>query len=498
MKALKLKTLNRKTKILIAVIAAVLILIAAISAAVLIWGTASVYFYTPDSVNSVKVLKGSEVSLDPPALVEGYTFVGWEDEWGNMESRDSITLYEDTYYSAVYSVALNCEEHVPYMFPDKYGFFRPNAPMVRSDVAQMLYSLLSVEVTGSENFIDVTTDAPYYKATAALKELHVVEGSRFHPDEPVTRRELLKMLSAFFPSLPEKFEFSDMDKSDPDYGVFCTAAAYGWIESGSDVKAEPDETLTRLDTAIMMNRILGRIADSSGREEIFGFVLDVPSYNRYYYEIAEAVVDHSYSQGSGTEIWLTNAPIEKYDSGFFLAGTELYYISEKGYVVRRTSVGGFSFDENGRYTCGMPELDELVQGVLSEIIDDSMEPLEMLEAAYDYTVESFTYLKRNYYTFRDTSWANEEAYTMLTTGYGNCYCYAATFYQLARALGFDATIYSGYIGIEQSRHGWVEIDIDGEPYIFDTEIEMAYKEKGQIIDMFMLSYQDGKKWCYIR
>ena len=123
----------------------------------------------------------------------------------------------------------------------------------------------------------------------------------------------------------------------------------------------------------------------------------------------------------------------------------------------------------------------------------------MLEAIYNYTVNSFSYLKRNYYDFRDISWVNEEAYTMLTTGCGNCYCYAAVLYQLARALGFDAQIYSGYIGTERDKHSWVEIELEGEPYVFDPEIEMAYmKNKGQKVDMFMMSYKEARKWAYTR
>ena len=194
-----------KQKKITIVIAVILILVmAAIAAAVYFFGSASVYFYTAsDPVQVRRVLKGSEVSLDPPAPIEGYTFVGWENEWGELESRQSISLYEDTWYSAVYSVALNCEEHAPYMFADEYGLFRPNDVMTRGEAAQMLYSLLRVKVKGSSNFIDVPANAACYKAVAALKELNVVSGSRFHPDEPITRRELLEMLSAVYPAQPE-------------------------------------------------------------------------------------------------------------------------------------------------------------------------------------------------------------------------------------------------------------------------------------------------------
>lgn len=495
-----MKELKQSFKIKLIVITAAVLVLAAVIAVIFIWGTASVYFYTPsDEVQTYKVLKGRAVSLEPPAPIAGYTFIGWEDTQGNLETRESITLYEDTYYSAVYSVALNCEEHAPYMFPDEYGFFRPNSPMTRGDAAQMLYSLLSVKVKGDDNFMDVSPKAEYYKATAALKELGVVEGSRFHPDETITRRELLGMISAFFPHLPEIFAFADVDKTDPDYAIFCSAAAYGWIESGSKAMVEPDAEMTRLDVAVLMNRVLGRRAENSGQHEIAGFVLDVTPQDEYYYDVAEAVIDHEYSLNGDAEVWTTNAPVEKASRGFYLAGTELYFITNNGYVLKNSSIDGFRFDENGRYTSGMPELDELVQGVLSEIIDSSMEPLEMLKKAYCYTVDSFSYIKGYIYSPKDTSWANEEAYTMLTNKRGNCYCFAATFYQLARALGFDAQVYSGNIGSDRSPHGWVEIDIDGETYIFDPEMEMAYMENhGQKIDMFMMTYKEAAKWSYSR
>ena len=168
-------------------------------------------------------------------------------------------------------------------------------------------------------------------------------------------------------------------------------------------------------------------------------------------------------------------------------------------MLKNTTLNGFSFDENGRYTCGIPELDELVQAALAGLPDPSAEPLEMLKEAYDYVVENFSYIKGNIYDYHEISWVNEEAYTMFSTGYGNCYSFAAAFYQLARALGYDAKVYSGFIGLDHSKHGWVEMDIDGETYVFDPEMEMAYlKNHGTRLNMFMMTYEEAQRWCYIR
>lgn len=156
------------------------------------------------------------------------------------------------------------------------------------------------------------------------------------------------------------------------------------------------------------------------------------------------------------------------------------------------------FDEYGRYTSGMPELDELIQQVIAENTDDSMTQEEKLKVLYEYTVTSFSYLRRNYYAIGETGWQNKEAYTMLSTGMGNCYCYAATFGELARAIGYDAQVCSGTVGMNRAKHGWVEIEIDGVNYIFDSELEMAGRKKNVYRDMYMMSPKVARTWNYKR
>ena len=88
----------------------------------------------------------------------------------------------------------------------------------------------------------------------------------------------------------------------------------------------------------------------------------------------------------------------------------------------------------------------------------------------------------------ETGWQTEYAVEMLSTQRGNCYNYAAVFWALARGLGYDAKAYSG--SISQQPHGWVEIDFDGVTYLFDPELEMAARERGQMnSDRFMMTKQ---------
>ena len=87
---------------------------------------------------------------------------------------------------------------------------------------------------------------------------------------------------------------------------------------------------------------------------------------------------------------------------------------------------------------------------------------------------------------------------MFTTLRGNCYNYAASFWAVARGLGYEAYAISGTVTQTDQPHGWVEIDFDGKTYIFDCEWEMAYrvKQNRYDMDMFMIDRQSAKYWNY--
>ena len=457
----------------------------------------TVHFVTPDAEILKSADHGATVTLDPPAEIANYTFIGWRDQQGNMEKRDSIKVFQDTYYSAVYAVALQTEEHMAYLFPNQYGMYCPYGEMSRSDAARMLYTLLSVPVYGSEGFIDVPKNSECYNV-AALKELGVITGSRFHPDEGITRAELFEMLSSFYPAGREDYVFADLNNTDSRYGAFCTAAERGWIESGENVKAEPDHVMTRLETAELMNRLLGRVPDEKAKVKQIGYMIDMKKDDTGYWDMAEACVSHDYQISDGTERWTDSTPIEKTAEGLYLFGLDLYAVGRDGHLVKNGEWNGFAFDDAGLYTSGNRDLDELIHPLFLQLLTPTMDREEMLHTVYRYTVESFTYLRRNQYFYHDTSWAVEEAYTMLSTKKGNCYNFAGVFCMMARALGYDATVCSGFIGIDNSPHAWVEIMIDDELFTFDPEIEYSYKRDFKNADMYMMTAEEVGKWTYTR
>lgn len=184
--------------------------------------------------------------------------------------------------------------------------------------------------------------------------------------------------------------------------------------------------------------------------------------------------------------------------GPMLVGTDLYYVDPQTQdLVRDEYRGTLYFGPDGKYTTGDEVLDTYVEGVLAAFIAEGKTRAELLRDVYVYTRDSFSYLRRNYYEVGETGWEHDEALTMFGTGRGNCYCYASVFYYLARGLGFDAEIVSGLVGSRRSPHGWVEIVVNGEPLIFDTELEMSYLKKNQKYNFFAMSYKDVP-WSYVK
>ena len=163
-------------------------------------------------------------------------------------------------------------------------------------------------------------------------------------------------------------------------------------------------------------------------------------------------------------------------------------------------VGSLYFGPDGRYTTADEEADAFVRDILAGIITEDMTAADKLLAAYDYVVDSYSYLRRSdAYDPGATGWEVEEALTILRTGRGNCYCYAGVMCLLARQLGYDAKAISGTTNWTPRPHAWVEIEFDGVPYIFDTEMEMASKGKYGDHHFYMLSYDiEATLWPYAK
>ena len=446
------------------------------------------------------VYYGEPIVLPESVDAEGWTFLGWLDSDGRLEEHRSIPVYRDLVFTAKLIPAFETKKHIPYLETDAEAVLDVDGPISMREFVNILYLLLDTEETGNGSFVDVPEDDACFTAAAYLKDIGILTGTRLHPDTNLSCGELLETLCRFFPASEVRdFTFQDLEPDNPYYPCFCTAAANGWIPSGTLVRTDATKDISRGRFARIMNHVLHRDAERHLDQEDIGTILDVPPSGDYYDDVVEAVIPHEYQIKGDEEIWTSSEALPIHEPGFFFAGVRLHYIDEDGVPAVNSNVGGLDYNRNGEVTSGDAWLDRELWSILEENTDPKhMDREEMLRIVYDYVVDNFTYRYGSMYAFGAEGWAVKEARRMLEYGSGNCYCFAALFYELARFVGYDAKLYSGraygeqyeyrtydtdlvYAPIGYTPHGWVEIEFDGEPYIFDTEYE--YRSYG-LRDMF--------------
>ncbi len=403
-------------------------------------------------------------------------------------------------------ISLVKDRHIAYALGDGKAMssFNPWRRVTRAEAAQMLYRLLPPETPVSPaSYADVPANAWYANAVSVMGSLGVMRPNEetFQPGEEITRREFIRYLGSFFPLRYDAELFPDVPTDSPDAPFIRSARAYGWTQGGKDGLFHPENTLTRAEVAVMVNRALGRQADQTYIAQFHPtFYIDVSPETWFYYDVMEASVYHDHTSDGSAECWTSHAIRESAPAeGFQLInGWLFFYDSARGDVVRSASVGGHTFDANGHFTTGNADLDNKLRNIVISKTNASMTQEQKLRALYVYTRDSFTYLRRSAYPFGVTDFMEEDALRMLNSGYGNCYCYAAVFWYLSRWLGYDARIYNGTVGQNKAPHSWVEITMDGQSYIFDTELEMAYRRKRRF-DINLYKFQDPKNnWRYVR
>lgn len=163
----------------------------------------------------------------------------------------------------------------------------------------------------------------------------------------------------------------------------------------------------------------------------------------------------------------------------------LYFFNADGTMAVNTTVGNYEIGSDGRAISNSP-LAQTVNTIIAAVTTPEMTGDEKLRACYQWVMDNCSY-KRSYET-PSGDWTGTYALEILTTGQGNCYRYAAGFAYLAKGLGYETRVVTGSIKAARggtTPHGWVEIKIGDNWYIFDAEMQDA---KGY--DMYCKTYKN--------
>ena len=245
-------------------------------------------------VADVTVPRGTSVALATPVR-EGYTFEGWFFDSGLTEPAGMggarITLYANTTVYAKWSRSEApgsfVTDHINYIMgretEDGERLIAPLSDVTRAEVATMVFRLLKPELrdehlTDESGFADVPADAWYAEPVATLAAMGAVKGypqdGLFHPDDPITRAELVTIVTR----LDERFDegewygdlpFDDVSADHWALSVLSFAVNRGWLsgdtyDDGSLTGSfRPDDSITRAETMAVLNRMLGRLPETA-------------------------------------------------------------------------------------------------------------------------------------------------------------------------------------------------------------------------------------------
>lgn len=433
--------------------------------------------YRVDDVTTTEKVEIGETPKKVPALPEGY--LGWVSESGAVVDPASTQIWGDQTFTAYEAITLNTWDHSKYMDGSSDGLFHPEQFMTRAEVAQVLYGLLAEKAGGRVTYSDVAGGMWYTEAVETLGAMGILDceaGSAFRPDAAISRGEFALMLSHFISGTGDLAVFPDVPSTSRFYEAVGAAAAQGLFGGYADGAFHPDAALTRAQAAVVFNNLLNRQPDSAAIDTDPNVRLfpDVPTTYWAYDEIMEATVSHTFDDSTGQERW-TQVTAERcaLPDGYYRIEGRLYRV-QNGMFLHDTTVDGFTYDSQGRYTTGSATLDAQLNSIVETYTNSSMTRDQKLRALYNYVRDNFSYLKRPLVSKGQTGWEAAYAEEFLNLRRGNCYSFSATYCLLCRELGLPAYTVVGGLGARNSPHGWVEINLDGTTYMFDPQLEWRY------------------------
>lgn len=403
----------------------------------------TVQFFLRDTAVSIQQVEEGAYPATPQQ--EGWIIAGWLDGEGQPVEPEAIPVLTDAVYTALAYPDLSA--HTPYLFTDEEGNIHPDDPLT----GEALKAALEALAVRSET----------------------LDGLSFpESDAELTAEELREVLTGCF-----SWEMLD--------------GALSGVEEG---------TVSRTQFARIMNGLLNRDGGENVRlAEQTVLPQDLALNREDCAGILEACLSHTPSE-EGLPIGeaVLNMP---WEPGFTNHCGWLYYADENGNLLRNGQVGTLTFGADGRYTSGDEELDAIVAELVDRLLKENPEAerLDVLRAAFIYCRDSFRYVNKMHLDYGATGWETEAAKLMHTEKAGNCYHYAASFWALARGLGYEARCVSGYVFPTANPHGWVVYEVDGKSYIADPQqgsVEVRGLEEFWGLDLFMIAEEDWWKMRY--
>ena len=130
------------------------------------------------------------------------------------------------------------------------------------------------------------------------------------------------------------------------------------------------------------------------------------------------------------------------------------------------------------------EFEEMVTGILNEVLRDDYSDVEKILALYIYFSNNYTYDYDTYYKMSDEPVQGICAYRFFTTKHGICAECSVAFSFLLLQAGVDAAVCGGNRESDGEGHAWTYVTINGKNYHVDPTFVM---ESGNCLSYFMMT-----------
>lgn len=174
----------------------------------------------------------------------------FDDIVGNFAQADIVSLYEQGIVGGT-----------------GYRTYEPGKAVTRAEFAAMVVRLFGLESVDASipAFTDVKASAWYYGAAEAASQLGIVAGvsaNEFRPGDAVTREQaaaiLVRALRLPAVSSSAGMSYEDADQIDGWAASAVRTATAAGLMQGDNGRFRPLDSLTRAETAALLNRVAGR------------------------------------------------------------------------------------------------------------------------------------------------------------------------------------------------------------------------------------------------
>ena len=401
-----------------------------------------VRFQINDTIIEEQTVTENQLPAAIAPQIPGIQLLGWTGAHNHSVDPFTVPVTADVTYQAVFYPQLT--NHVPYLFVNADNLLQPDEILTHEDLSLALNALAAEGA--AEYFPTLSTE-----------------------NTPVAHTELKALLAYFYTddAIAEAFP----EEREPTRAIFAAG----------------------------MNQLLGRSSEellTFAEESVFP--ADITADRTDAAILLEAALAHTPAEDG--ILWSSLALPTAYEPGFVNLEGQLYYVQEDRYFLKDGYVGTLYFDAEGRYTSGDATLDATVVSILKDMIAQNPEAdrFALLRIVFDHCYQNYTYRRTfDHPTYGSTGWEIQRANAMFESTKGNCYSYAAIFWALSRALGYETRAISGKVLSDEQPHSWCIIQMeDGEDYIFDPQWQYNYIERGLEHDMFKIPMDRIGYWLY--